>query len=622
MKSHMRLLERVLADAGTWCSTSTTRDLNTITRRVEHEGLSFLMITLPTFCTDFERSLSLGRVAPCGFLSFSKTKALPKLFKGLLELVFDSETGLLVDVPNKSAIFFVRQACLMFKKMLSPCSDARVADAYASYIDTNQGVCDWESENDSWLSCFESGSQPFLDHVMKVQPEVSSFQIVARYLWSRTFQDENFVAEALIPKHGPGATAERISGNSKFNLKSWHDRLELYFPSDLFAIPSWNYIDQLQEVEYLDPGREPPVRVIHVPKTLKAPRIIAIEPVCMMYTQQALMECSVDILENDPLYEGAIGFFDQTKNQNMALAGSLDGSLATIDLKDASDRVSARLVHTMLASAPLFRDALFACRSTRADVPGYGVTPLFRFASMGSGMCFPIEAMLFYNIAISAIARSVGNRISSNLISRISKRVRVYGDDIVVPVEYVHLVMRELEWFNLRVNSNKSFYTGKFRESCGTDAYDGVPVTPVYVRNSYPSSLQDTSELLSTVSLRNQLYKAGCWKTAQYVTEQLEKLIPFPLVSDKSSLLGRHSFVFENEGGRWDKHLHQWLQLGHVVKTQRRRLPLDGVGALTKFFLKRGVEPFHDKEHLLYSGRPVAVYTKQQWAPALGRVLG
>ena len=615
MKSHLRLLERVLADASTWCSTSTTRDFNTISRRVEHEGLSFLMITLPSFCQDFEESLSIGKIVHTGFRSFAKTKALPHLFKGLLGLVFDAKTGDLIDSPDIHAIYFVRQACLLFKKMSSKCSDARVTSAYQSFIDTNQAVCDWEYLNDSWLHHLESNSRISVPSLARKPHEVLSFIEVSQLLWGQHFQDDSFLPECLIPKHGPGATAERISGNSKYDLRNWHHRLESSFPSDLFAIPNWNYIHLLDQMTYLDPGDETPVRVIHVPKTLKTPRIIAIEPVCVQYAQQALMEKTVDILETTPLYSGAVGFLDQSRNQNMALSSSKDGSYATIDLKDASDRVSSRLVYTMLASVPRFRDALFACRSLRADVPGKGIIPLSRFASMGSGMCFPVEAMVFYTIVLSAISRATGRRISHKLLMELSGRVRVYGDDIIVPVEYVHLVTSELEWFNLRVNPNKTFYSGKFRESCGMDAYDGIPVTPVYLRNAIPASPRKTSELLSTVSLRNQLYRAGCWQAAQYVTEVLERLIPLPLVSETSSLLGRYSFTFKYEGDRWDKHLHRWLVKGHVVKTLPRSISIDGPNALMKIFLKRGVEPFHDKNHLLYSGRPVAVYTKLRWAP-------
>lgn len=118
MKSLMTLLQYVLADASTWCRTSTTIDLKKIEGRVEHEGLSFLTITLPTFCKDFERSLDQGLVTPDLFCSFAKKGSLPRLFGGLTELVFDRGSGRLLDEPDVTAIFFIRQITLMFKKIL------------------------------------------------------------------------------------------------------------------------------------------------------------------------------------------------------------------------------------------------------------------------------------------------------------------------------------------------------------------------------------------------------------------------------------------------------------------------------------------------------------------------
>jgi hypothetical protein len=354
--------------------------------------------------------------------------------------------------------------------------------------------------------------------------------------------------------------------------------------------------------------------VISVPKTLKSPRIIAIEPVCVQYTQQAVMEILVERLESYDLTKGHVNFTDQTVNQALARTSSMDKSLATIDLKDASDRVSARLVWEMLASQPVFREVVFACRSLKADVPGHGVIPLSRFASMGSALCFPIEAMVFYTIVVSAIHRAERYPLTLNGLNKARKGVRVYGDDIIIPVEYVQSVISELEWFNLRVNTNKSFWNGNFRESCGLDAYDGIPVTPVYVRQKFPQSRHDVEELISTVSLANQLYKAGYWKSAAYVRSLVEQLATVPHVAENSSILGWHSVTNSYEVTRWDKQLHRWTVKGLVVSAPARKDPLDGVPALMKFFLKRGTEPYHDEKHLERYGRPLSVYTKARWA--------
>jgi len=628
MKSLTRLLGKILADARVWCSASTSRDFLTITTRIKHEGLSFLGITLPTFCNDFERSLADGLVDSNAFLGFRKRGALPRFLGGLLCQVFDSGTGRLLDSPSELAIHFIRQICLTCKKIEYTCSDARIRSVYEGYIETNSGVQEWESENSSWLlNQVDDPLSATAEMTYLVNPpEINHFNEVAGILWnSHTLGYSRWLPENLVPKHGPGATAEKISGNRKFDFATWHNRLEPYFPSDLFAIPSWNFVGKLDDMTYLDPEQETPVRVIHVPKTLKGPRVIAMEPVCMMYTQQALMRTLVPLLESSPEFSGALGFTDQTVNQEWARIASESGSYATIDLKDASDRVSAALVNQMLRNAPLFREAVFACRSTSAGVPGYGVVPLYRFASMGSGMCFPIEAMLFYTIAVSAISRATGNRITRASLTKISESVRVYGDDIIVPTEYALFVQSELERFNLRVNRNKTFDSGKFRESCGMDAYNGMRVTPVYARQMLPTARSNTKEMLSVVSMRNQFYEQGLWQTAAFLDEWIRDLIPFPNVDKTSPIIGRYSFLGRDEGTHFHPYYQTYMVKGLVVKSTQKKSVLDDFGALMKCFLHggsenpvldllRGRQPHLPEGHLEYYGRPESVYTKIQWA--------
>jgi hypothetical protein len=596
----MRLLLCVLEDSSTWCRTCTTRDWLTITRRVENEGFSFLTITLPAFGQDFERSLDQGHLASESFLGFKRLRGspVPAFLSGLLSLIFDAGTGDLLEVPDTNAIFYVRQICYMFKKVLLPCTKRRTEESFDRYIECEQevitdlGVIDTE--------------------------RLSAFHTISDILWSVTLGPINrkVVDTDIIPKHGPGATAERISGNRKFQLLNWHERLEPFFPASSFTIPNLGFVEQLESMNFLEPEAETPVRVITVPKTLKTPRIIAIEPVCMQYTQQALLHPLVAVLESAALTGGFLNFTDQTVNQRLALSSSSTGSLATLDMKDASDRVSVKLVETMLRSVPDFRDAVLACRSTTADVPGKGVIPLSKFASMGSALCFPIESMVFYTICLMAIIQDLGLPLTPKSLRRVVGSVHVYGDDIIVPVTHVQSVMRELEAFGLLVNRRKSFWTGKFRESCGVDAYDGVPVTPVYCRRLFPTSRRDASEMLSAISLRNQLYKAGCWRSAQWLTELVEGFAPLPLVSETSPVHGMMSYTFGYETQRMCVNLHRPLVFGITTHVRHRKSNLDGVFALLKCLLHQGSLPIFDKRHLERHGRPEAVDIKLRWAPA------
>jgi hypothetical protein len=340
----------------------------------------------------------------------------------------------------------------------------------------------------------------------------------------------------------------------------------------------------------------------------------------MQYAQQAIAESLVSHLEGkDNPYRWIIGFTDQDPNRSMARKGSLTGTLATLDLSEASDRVSNQLVRVLLDPWPHAAGAIDASRSRKADVPGHGIMRLAKFASMGSALCFPVEAMVFATIVLCGIEDGLRRQMTRKTIHGLAGKVRVYGDDIIVPVDYAEAVVGKLEDFGLRVNTNKSFWTGKFRESCGKEYYAGEDVSIVRVRELLPTRLQDASELISTVSFRNQCYKAGYWKVVEALDDFLAGVMTwkgqtlFPTVAESSSVLGRHSFMgYETQS--YCSRLHSPLVKGFTVQAVIPPSSLEGYGALLKFFLKRGDDPFQDREHLMRSGRPMAVSTKPRRA--------
>jgi len=431
-------------------------------------------------------------------------------------------------------------------------------------------------------------------------------------LWSRV--DSDIYHGRIVPKHGPGATAERLTSNGKFLSRYWTNRLEEVFHVGDFLFPNARYVDEsFDGVDFLEPGSELPSRVVSVPKTQKTPRIIAIEPSSVQYVQQGLLE-SITMHIHSSFLNGFIGTESQEPNQLLAQKGSRDGSLATLDLSEASDRVSSQLVAELLANNGITRDAVYACRSERASVPGEGVISLNKFASMGSALCFPFEAMVFLTIVFLALEQEQGYRFSKQSdFLRYLGEVRVYGDDIVVPVDSVHSVIDLLERFGARVGRQKSFWIGRFRESCGKEYYSGHDVSIVKVRNKFPTSLKHVSEIESIVSLRNQLYYAGCWDTVAWLDERIKRLLRFfPIVEPSSQGLGRNSFLSYVGERECDK-LHRPLVKARVAVPVPPRDSLDGAGALLKFFLKRGESPTLDAKHLERAGRPRTVRIKTRW---------
>ena len=597
MKSLTAFLQMIVSEAGNRCDISTVRDVKTISDRVEHEGLSFLTITLPGFGKDLQKGLSRGFVAHDLFQGFSWKGGLPRFFGGFLELVFDAGTGQLLDVPNIEAIRCLHQITSMLGKVELPCSDARVAHAKDRYLKCEQEVRLADKE---------------LDPAIR-----EAFAKVSIVLFGQLFSDIDLAIYEgrLVPKHGPGATADGIRGNAKFNQTEWTHRLEEYFPAGEFILPSWKYFSDLDGVDFLEPGEERPVRVITVPKTLKTPRIIAIEPTAMQYAQQSLMAPIVEGIESSDSLSPFIGFSDQEPNRALAREGSLTGKLATLDLSEASDRVSNQHVRLLLRHHPHLRGAVEACRSRKADVDGKTIR-LAKFASMGSALCFPFEAMVFTTIVFLAISKELNRPMTANLLKEMRGQVRIYGDDIIVPVDMMGPVSRMLEAFGLQVNTGKSFGTGKFRESCGGDYYDGVRITPVRVRRVFPTRLKHVAEIVSTVALRNLLFQEGWQESVDWLDRILEPILhgSYPEVYPSSPVLGRHTWSPPSVGKMCSK-LQIPLVKGYVVSSRLPVSKLEGTGALVKFFIKPGDLPIHDEDHLIRAGRAVSVNIKSGWAP-------
>jgi len=595
LKSLIPLLHRTLHEMGSICSVDTTLDLKTIQRRFSDEGESFLTITLSSYGKDFERSLALGEIAHDAFRSFAKYGRLPRLLGGFVELVFNRSTGVLLDEPSIDAIRSLRQICLMWSKIKIECSEDRILAAFDGFV---------QCEKDLTVGI------PLIP-----ETERSRFKILSNLLFGEMFRrvDSNIRNYEIFPKHGPGATAEGRTANGKFYMTEWPQRLEDVFPFWRYAT-SRSYDPKIyDDVSFLEPGAEIPVRVISVPKTLKTPRIIAIEHTPMQYMQQGILRSFNESLDQDFILKKMISTEFQEPNQLLARRGSSDGSLATLDLSEASDRVSNSLVRDLFAFTPHLDDAVQACRSTHADVPNYGVIPLVKFASMGSALCFPVEMYVFTTLVFMGIEKAKGTRFTNRKqIEAYIGQVRVYGDDIIVPVDTTASVISTLEQFCFKVNKSKSFWTGKFRESCGAEYYDGHDVTLARVRRTLPSSRKDVDNVVSTVDLRNQLYKRGYWSIVRYLDRAIEGIIPFPAVAETSPALGKFSFLgYEEE--KFSSDLHRPMVKACTVRYQPRKSIAEGDAALMKFFIKTGDNPIYSKDHLLFAGRPISSSIKYGW---------
>lgn len=593
MKSLVDLLVDLLHDCGRRSGAPSSRDVKTLRARAKHEGDSFITITLPNFCRDFEKSLDQGSVTPGLFLSFGKKKSgIPEFLQGFLRQVFGLDGHLLAE-PSIDCIRSIRQICLFGKKVQRPCSKERDDAAIESYVQ-----CD-------------------VDIVAQPQSQLDRyFDKVAEIIFSNLVDDLSFASQ-IKPVHGPGATRERISGNQKWRFRRWHTRLnQVGFTYHGFGRACASIHPEEEHVmpDVIDPEHEEPVRVTLVPKTLKSPRIIAVEPVCMQYAQQGLMRYLVRRTEMCAFTAGRVNFRDQSVNQGLALRGSKTGDVATLDMAEASDRVSLTHATRLLQSVPNFRDWVLACRSLKSELPNGETIHLKKFASMGSALCFPIEALVFFTSIIASRIRRAGAFPTARLVRSFGRDVYVYGDDLIVPADEASAICDDLESLGFKVNRHKSFWTGKFRESCGSDCYGNEEVTPVYLRRDLPTGRRDVPGLLSTIATCNQLWNAGYKKLATTLRKVVEAILgPLPQVPVDSPALGWHGFGEHMPYRRWNRILQREESLCWITRTPRVADPLDGDAALAKCFRLIGSkDPIHP-EHLETSPRPHGLALKRGW---------
>lgn len=213
-----------------------------------------------------------------------------------------------------------------------------------------------------------------------------------------------------------------------------------------------------------------------VPKNEDTMRVIAIEPsgnMCLQLSVGAFLEGVLRSIGLDIRNQ-------QTKNRLLAKRGSIDGSLMTIDLKNASDSFKPELVQA-LVPASLY-ETLMNIRSPETYINGEWVK-LNMISTMGNGFTFPLMTLILCSL-IYAYRRLYRN--GPNLKIDWSTAA-VFGDDIIIETdEYPFLEV--LGQCGLIVNFDKSYSEGPFRESCGGDYFEGQDVTPFYVKNLLQNS--------------------------------------------------------------------------------------------------------------------------------------
>lgn len=589
---------------------SADKDLSYLRRAHEQRGLSFFTITLPAFGLWIDRSLDEGCLLPGESIprGIPRSGGRPGLFRGVLRKVFDNE-GMLRSNADLWGVRFLRTLCQSFKKLEVPVGSSRIFKTLKEFYDVEANLPlshqnTWDSDVPIW--CERDGhpikdARPFGDGQLDMFAGLHQFgpQLPWRTLraLARRVTAELGIPDwwTLRPKHGPGAVSDP-AWKFKYDFPNWPRKLDLWFPYDWFGRGEI-FPDTWPE------DRELPSRLIAVPKTAKGPRLICKEPIAHQWIQQGIWRWLDERIPGTVLSR-SISLRDQEESRVAALSASRSGSKATLDLSAASDRLSTRLVEYIFQGSELL-DGIHACRtryvkqSLDPRLPQMWI--LRKFATMGSALTFPIQTIVFTILSVWALRLAEGREDDWSNWKADFDRVRVFGDDLIVPTHAYSSTKLVLHECGLLINADKSFKGVAFRESCGMDAFRGVDVTPPRHRKPYDGAPSSTVAL---IEYSNNLYSKGYW----YASDRALGVLPqatrkrLAVVRPNDGVLGLHSFGAASQSPhlqrKWDNALQREYYVSLGVYTRGRSSVDPGPAGLADFLSQQnpgGMEKQRDE---------------------------
>jgi len=549
--------------------------LNKVMLRVRKEGIGFLTKTMPRLAKAFDKALAgdtkLNSV-DCGFESQPNSK-LPRFLGEFFNRVL-SEDGALLPLPCADSVIVIRQVLYLFYKYKLPYTDEQEQTIISRFKQTEDDLCS-RSQDFKNLATLLEQAKGTRRHSINADDRRVPVAREARILLSRIFSF--FDPRNIAPRHGPGVVATKQRLWSKYEWTNVSKRITDQYPLDEYFFVSLGHVcDRLDTFKRITEN-ESHAKVILVPKDSRGPRLISCEPVDFQWVQQGLSRAMVQLVENHELTKFNVFFTDQGPNGRGALLGSGTGRYATLDLNEASDRVSLDLVRLLFP--PHVFTCMEACRSLSTELPSGEIIELQKFAPMGSALCFPTMALIIWSL-LTAAAPDADTRES----------ILVYGDDVIVPTAYAVNAMELLESFGLKINRDKSCISGLFRESCGVDAFKGVNVTPVRLRTVWSSS-PCASVYSSWISYANSFYDKQYYNVYELIVESLVSIYG-PIPGDDMSLTCPSLRVTPEFQQRLKSRTNKRLQKREFrvwdIKSPSISKEIDGWSMLLRYFAEVG----------------------------------
>lgn len=323
-----------------------------------------------------------------------------------------------------------------------------------------------------------------------------------------------FCAEEMFEKAswGPGSST-RIKGCDVSPARKFQSEIgitrslySLVSSSLPEAYPHWFSRERLGDSSFpFEEGNT----VTTVPKNSKIDRVIAIEPGINLWFQKGIGK-----MLRSRLLKWNVNLNDQSVNQILSKRGSQSGALATVDFSSASDTIAFRLVEYLLPTR--WFSVLNASRSSSGSIDG-STFVWEKFSSMGNGFTFELESLIFFAAAL-AVAEVQGVNPSE---------ISVYGDDVIIPSSIFISYGNFCDFLGFTVNSEKSFSSGSFRESCGAHWFAGIDVKPLFLKErlNHVSDVQKLANSIRRIAhRRNNFY--GCDRRFLHCWRYLSDRIP------------------------------------------------------------------------------------------------
>lgn len=619
---------------------------NRVSLLYAQRGVRVFTLELPACAKVLDRTLDAGFLVDD--LPYFKRRArrsewYPTVFGSLWKRIVDVH-GNVLDEPDINAVAALRQLYLFGKKLAVDCADTitykKVKEFYVRNAKYANPVEDWGvSHSGEYRPAMWPSSDVHDEGILAHPSEIPLGYVIGgaeypietyeadriRFLAALRFVAD-VVATQLGPfdpsgwrfKHGKGAVSDLRRYANKYAFPLWSEKLELAFPYAEYGFSSYeSWAEHVRNSEDPTVNGTPSSTLVAVPKDAKGPRLIAKEPTAHQWCQQAILSYFVGRVRDTVIGKTA-HLDDQAKNREHAARSSHNLRHATIDLSNASDSISPRLVEWIFRRNHSLLIALFASRTEWIAQAIDKASPLFArvgmFSTMGSAVTFPLQTILYSVIACASelTRRRLPLKVAN--VARVASMIHVFGDDIIVPTDGYWMVEDFLSLLGFEVNADKSFAgRGGFRESCGVDAYKGYEVTPIYVRQE-PNAVNPES-IVSAIETSNNLHRAGWWEAAKVVAEASGRARTLPVVAIGSGVFGLQSFVGGSDDHltvRWHRDLQKEVVFCTQVIGSQKKQPIEDETALLQYFTE---DPDPTTKWKSGVGQQPTLLVKGRWVP-------